>query len=268
MVDDEILISMSTKSRLEKYGYKVLLASTGEQVMDFLKQRDDIILILLDIDLGNGSNGIELARHILQLKDMPIIFVSSHTEPEIVSLTEDVTSYGYIVKSSSITAYDASIKMAYKLFVEKKRTDTFDNYLKFALENASEPIFISDTNADVIFCNNAYLRITGMSGSKNYTKEIAEYAKFVKVFSSRGQPLPQDDWASTRGLKGKSGENEIFFVYNGHIDTILVNYYTYAPIFDEHQAIIGSYVKIGLPVQDPDLAVLEAIQTMLNTRSQ
>jgi len=52
--------------------------------------------------------------------------------------------------------------MAYKLFIEKIKTDTFDKYLKVALENASEPIFISNADADVIFCNKAYLKITGM----------------------------------------------------------------------------------------------------------
>ena len=263
LVDDEILISMGTKAKLEKYDYKILLASSGEQVFEYLATRDDIILILMDIDLGCGSNGIELSRQILQERDIPIVFVSSHTEPEVVSLTEYVTSYGYIVKSSSITAYDASIKMAHKLFIEKKRTLTFDRYLKVALENASEPIFISDTAGDVIFCNKAYLRITGMDDSTNYTKEIARYSAFVKIFSDKGELLSPDDWASTRGLKGKSSENEVFFVYNQKLAELQVNRYTYAPIYDERQTIIGSYVKIGLPVQHPDPEVLKAIRATL-----
>ncbi len=47
---------------------------------------------------------------------MPIVFLSSHMEPEIVEKTEKITSNGYVVKSSSITVLDASIKMAFKLF--------------------------------------------------------------------------------------------------------------------------------------------------------
>ncbi len=151
--------------------------------------------------------------------------------------------------------------MAYKLFIEKIKTDTFDKYLKVALENASEPIFISNADADVIFCNKAYLKITGMEDSTTYTREISEYAKFTKIFSDTGQLLPQDDWASTRGLKGKQKENEIFYVYNAKIDMILVNYYTYAPIYDGHKVVIGSYVKIGLPVESPDPAILESIKS-------
>lgn len=42
--------------------------------------------------------GMELSRIILQMDSLPIVFVSSQTEAEIVALTEAVTSSGYIVK--------------------------------------------------------------------------------------------------------------------------------------------------------------------------
>nr|WP_208652356.1 hypothetical protein [Leptospira kemamanensis] len=62
--------------------------------------------------------GTEAAKIILEKTDIPLIFLSSHTEKEIVTKTEGITSYGYVVKSSTITVLDASIKMALKLFME------------------------------------------------------------------------------------------------------------------------------------------------------
>ena len=94
LVDDDILIGMNTKLKLEKYGYKILLANYGDQALRMLGQHDDIMLVLMDIDLGPDTSGIELSREILQLRKIPIVFVSSHTEPDIVSMTENVTSYG------------------------------------------------------------------------------------------------------------------------------------------------------------------------------
>jgi len=79
-----------------------------------------IDLILMDLNLGDGIDGTEAAERILEDRDIPIVFVSSHTEPEIVEKTEKITSYGYVVKNSSITVLDASIKMAFKLFDAKK----------------------------------------------------------------------------------------------------------------------------------------------------
>jgi len=75
----------------------------------------------MDINLGNGIDGTQAAEIILRNQDIPIVFVSSHSEREVVEKTEKITSYGYVVKNSSITVLDASIKMAFKLFDAKIR---------------------------------------------------------------------------------------------------------------------------------------------------
>jgi len=155
LVEDEMLIAMAQKMFLEKYGYKVLTTNTGEKAIELLKadteielaivpdskkiplekfgyvvltansalaaieifeNHDEIDLVLMDIDLGKGMDGTQAAETILKHRDIPILFLSSHTEPEVVEKTEKITSYGYVVKNSSITVLDASIKMAFKLF--------------------------------------------------------------------------------------------------------------------------------------------------------
>jgi DNA-binding NarL/FixJ family response regulator len=64
-------------------------------------------------------SGTEAAEKILSMCDIPILFLSSHTEPEIVEKTEGITSYGYVVKNSGDTVLLASIRMAFRLFEEK-----------------------------------------------------------------------------------------------------------------------------------------------------
>jgi CheY-like chemotaxis protein len=115
LVEDEAIIALSEKMMLEEYGYHVVTAKTGEEAVEFVRTLDAFDLILMDIDLGRGIDGPEAAKRILQDCSIPIVFLSSHTEPAIVERTESITSYGYVVKSSSITVLDASIKMAFKL---------------------------------------------------------------------------------------------------------------------------------------------------------
>lgn len=74
----------------------------------------------MDIDLGSGIDGTQTAALILAERDIPIVFLSSHTAPEVVEKTEKITSYGYVVKNSNIAVLDASIKMAFKLFDAKQ----------------------------------------------------------------------------------------------------------------------------------------------------
>lgn len=263
LVEDEGLIGLATKRELEKLGYRVVLAMGGERAAEIIGTESEVALVLMDIDLGSGMDGIQAARRILKIRDVPIVFVSSHTEPDIISSTEEVTSYGYIVKSSSMTVYDASIKMAYKLFTEKKRTEAFDRYLKTALENASEPIFISDEKGDVVYFNRAYLAVQGLSDPAECETRLEAISRTVEIFSDNGEHLDPGSWASTRALKGETGTDTVFYVYNYAVGAVLVNRYTYAPIFDDHRNIIGSYVKIGPPVEKPDPAVLKSIEVRL-----
>jgi CheY-like chemotaxis protein len=259
LVEDEVIIGMATKSNLESLGYKTVLATSSDNAIRIAMEEPAIDLVLMDIDLGKGLNGIETCKVIIEKKYLPIVFVSSHTEKSVVSLTEDITSFGYIVKSSHLTVYDASIKMAYKLFDEKSKREKFDKYLRCALNYEDSPIFISNEVGNVIFCNRAYL---DMIGAVNYTSaiEFEKYIDYVKVFSNCGDLLNKDDWANKRGLRGLENQNEIFYVYNIKINQIQVNCYSYAPIIDEDNKIIGSYVKIGDKIENPDDAVLAKIK--------
>ncbi|MEI6385936.1 MAG: response regulator, partial [Spirochaetota bacterium] len=126
LVEDEFLLAMNEKSQLEKYGYVVITAISGEKAIELLNGLGHFDLILMDINLGKGMDGTEAAEIILKDHDIPIVFLSSHMEPEIVEKTEKITNYGYVVKSSSITVLDASIKMAFKLS-EAKRTLKISN---------------------------------------------------------------------------------------------------------------------------------------------
>ncbi len=267
LVEDEGLIALATKAELEKFGYRIIPALSGEEAVRTAGEREDIALVLMDIDLGEGLDGISTSRRILEIRDIPIVFVSSHTEPEVVSSTEAISSYGYIVKSSSMTVYDASIKMAYRLFNEKRKTEAFDRYLKTALENASEAVFITDVNGDVIYFNKAYLQIQGLSNPALCYTALAEVRRTVDVFSERGEHLDTGSWASGRALRGDYGSDVIFYVYNHAVDSILVNYYTYAPVFDDYRNIIGAYVKIGREMEAPDPTVLRRIEEQLKRRS-
>ncbi|MCK5674759.1 MAG: PAS domain S-box protein, partial [Spirochaetales bacterium] len=129
---------------LEKYNYTVLTVNSGEKAVEILKTNDNIDLILMDIDLGKGIDGTIAAQLILKKKELPIVFLSSHTEPEIVKKTEKITSYGYVVKSSSITVLDASIKMAFKLF--KAHDNMNINEEKFSKAFFNHPVAMQILN--------------------------------------------------------------------------------------------------------------------------
>jgi PAS domain S-box-containing protein len=116
LVEDEALIAMAEERLLREEGYEVLLAFNGKTALELLRtSARKIDLVLMDIDLGRGIDGTQVAAEILAEKDLPILFLSSHTDKETVDRTEKITSYGYVVKDSGSIVLLASIKMAFKL---------------------------------------------------------------------------------------------------------------------------------------------------------
>ncbi len=116
LVEDEAIIALLETRQLGNEGYDVTHAVSGEKAVELINSGRAFDLVLMDIDLGSGMDGTEAASLILQANEIPILFLSSHTEKDVVSKTESISSYGYVVKNSGIRVLDASIKMAFKLF--------------------------------------------------------------------------------------------------------------------------------------------------------
>jgi PAS domain S-box-containing protein len=134
LVEDEKVTAKTVTKILEKHGYSVLLAFSGEQAVTVAADAQNIDLLLTDIDLGDGMDGTRAAEQILKNRNIPALFLSSHTEPEVVEKTEAITSYGYVVKNAGETVLIASIKMAFKLF----KAHEIINLQKLELEKSSE----------------------------------------------------------------------------------------------------------------------------------
>ncbi|MBL4703995.1 MAG: response regulator [Flavobacteriales bacterium] len=92
LVEDELIIAVDKAMKLEQHGYRALTTHSGEKAIELIETTPEIDLVLMDIDLGKGINGIQTAEKILQIKELPIIFLSSHIEDEIIKKTERVST--------------------------------------------------------------------------------------------------------------------------------------------------------------------------------
>jgi len=101
LVEDEAILAFIKKKQLEKEGYSVLSVLSGEKALDlFGPGKPGIDLVLMDIDLGSGIDGIEAGRRILELADVPLLFLSSHAETEIRERVASIAHCGYVLKNA------------------------------------------------------------------------------------------------------------------------------------------------------------------------
>ena len=165
LVEDDALIAMAEKQQLAKIGYTVDHVLTGEAAVAAVLATDSRPdLILMDIDLGAGIDGTEAARQILDEIDIPVVFLSSHTEPDVVEKTEKITSYGYVIKNSGITVLNTSIKMAFKLFEAKMQEQRHKTALlhsrdlmRYTIEHTRGAVAVHDRELKYIYVSKQYL---------------------------------------------------------------------------------------------------------------
>ncbi len=181
IVEDEAIISIITSRSLKKSGYKVITATSGEKAVALASNDESINLVLMDINLGVGIDGTEAARQILEVRNIPIVFHTSHSEREMVDKVRGITRYGYIVKSSGDFVLQSTVEMAYELFEakcsnEKIMKAMMESEAKFHSIFTQSPIgsVVVDLDKKFIKCNNAFCRFTGYTEDELIGRTIAD----------------------------------------------------------------------------------------------
>ena len=113
-----------------EYGYEIIISFNGEQAIEAALNDDKIDLVLMDINLGKGINGTQAAGIILNSRNIPVVFLSNHSEHEIIEKAEKISPYGFVMKNSGINALLESVKMAFKLFDTRMKLFEKENTLR------------------------------------------------------------------------------------------------------------------------------------------
>ncbi len=97
IVEDESIIAMDIKLKLEDYGYRVLgIVSDGEEAVKLAAElRPD--LVLMDIILNGSIDGIDASKSILAL-EIPVLYLTSHSDKATIQRAKENPASGYLVK--------------------------------------------------------------------------------------------------------------------------------------------------------------------------
>jgi two-component system, response regulator PdtaR len=120
VVDDEAIITMQLEERLTAMGYSVAgMAASGEDAIDKARRlKPD--MVLMDIVMPGKLNGIEAAQVITDEMNIPVVFVTSYADDQIIEKAKKVKPYGYIVKPFNELEIKAAIEVA--LFRRQRET--------------------------------------------------------------------------------------------------------------------------------------------------
>src|SRR5512133_1368357 len=80
LVEDEAITALCIRDSLEHLGYELVatISRGAEAVRRAIELKPD--LILMDITLADAMSGIEAAERIRETEQIPIIFMTAHTD--------------------------------------------------------------------------------------------------------------------------------------------------------------------------------------------
>ncbi|MEO2173934.1 MAG: sigma 54-interacting transcriptional regulator [bacterium] len=124
IIEDEALIARELKSRLTQMGYEVVGIAFGLEAIELAADTQPDLL-LTDIHLKDGVDGIEVAQVIQAERGVPVVFLTAYSDEETVSRAKEVTPYGYIIKPVENRELQIVIEMAlYKFSIERELRKT------------------------------------------------------------------------------------------------------------------------------------------------
>lgn len=112
IVDDEVLIAEFLKDELMALGYKnIYLAHNRKQAFSKINAFNPQV-VLLDIRMKNEREGIEIAEEIDKSYNIPFVYITAHSDKEIVKLALSTKPSGYITKPFKQIDVYAAVKLA------------------------------------------------------------------------------------------------------------------------------------------------------------
>ena len=112
IVEDEILIAEELKARLSLLGFSVIAAvDSGEEgIAIATRERPD--LVLMDIRLKGKKDGVQAAEEIHQQVDVPIVYLTAHSDRLTVDRAKGTEYDGFILKPFRARELQSTIEIA------------------------------------------------------------------------------------------------------------------------------------------------------------
>jgi len=117
IVEDEVITQRYLQDILEQAGVNSISCfdNARDMLESFRKIKCD--LLLLDINIKGAMDGIQLARRILQDKNIPIVFITAHNDDETLDEILELAPYGFIGKPFSSKDVVVTLQIAYKRYL-------------------------------------------------------------------------------------------------------------------------------------------------------
>lgn len=239
VVEDEIIVAEDLQQRLTMMGdFEVVgTADTATEAIRLAKLTAPDV-VLMDIMLRGRADGIDAAEFLNWQMDIPVVFLTAHSDPATLQRAKFTEPMGYIVKPVEDLQLRVAIESAHSRQVIKRKCRRVARWLTARLIGAGDAVIVTNHQSEILMFNEAAEKLSAWPKNEAIGRQFAEVLHVVdqrtgetlEDSSARalrlGAPIVFDTQAF---LRTQSGEQRDV------VDSA-------SPILDETGVIIGAVI--------------------------
>lgn len=295
VVEDEYIVGANICEMLVEEGYQVagLATSEAEAIRMALDKSPD--LVLSDINLQKGGDGINAAKKILDSRKIPFIYLTAYSDPSIVDRASATDPYGYILKPFSKEDLRTAIETGLRRYRVEQNTLNLARRLEMALQASDLSVWEFNPMQGTMRVEGWLPKFLGQSGVSEplemdkeaffslFNTESADQLRRIVSkgdagYSGRLKIMPAESESKRSGAstKGKVARDEVWvdlFVSGQSQDREPTRIGTLQDVTDQEERIqelrlsnqILANITVAVVVVDDDLKIRKANQAFYLT---
>ena len=161
LLEEDAFSALHEISLFERNSFTVISADTTEKALEAVR-RNSVDIVLINISFQEGTlDSVEAARCILAETDLPIVFLTDHTEKEYAEKAGEVPNYGYIAKNGGAYVILACVRTALNLFETQVRLKRKEIEAREIVNNIDSAILQYDRAGKIIYFSRSAEKIFG-----------------------------------------------------------------------------------------------------------
>jgi PAS domain S-box-containing protein len=189
IVEDEGIVAKDLARKLEQLGHEVAgIAESAEEAIELTRRlRPD--LILMDIWLKGPMDGIDAAEAIRRKHDVPVIYLTAHSDPATLARAKVTGPFGYILKPFEQRELATQIVMAlYRHETDRQLRDQRE-WFQVTLASIGDAVIATDADGRITFINPVAESLTGCKLEQALGQPIQSVFRIIN--ERTGNPLEE-----------------------------------------------------------------------------
>ncbi len=273
IVENEMLVAWHIQEALEKLGHNIIASVTSGMEAIQVPAAIKPDLVLMDIQLEDNFDGIAAAKEIRDRYDIPVIYLTAHSDEDTLKRALNTNPFGYLIKPFQEKQLYTTIAIALRQHQIEKCLEETKQQLVNTLTSIRDPIIATDYKGYITFINLAAASLTGWRQKKAIGKNISQVLTLINPETQEEIENPLVE-GMQRGRNVKFPNSCLLLTKNGQ--KIPINE-TAALIRNSDGEIVGSIIvfqnitkhqQVDIPLQQREVNLPKTLAAKVSMSTQ